>query len=240
MHRLKNLTLSIVFTASALAWLSAQAQDTSEFKNEDQKFSYALGYQVGQSILEQLEDIPDLDMHALSGAVAASLLGIDPLLSEGEMAEIIVSRHQKMEEKMAEQASENSQKSAAFLEEHKSREGVTVTESGLQYRVLESGDPAGEPPGPDDAVVVHYVGTLADGTEFDSSRARGTPASFPLAGIIPGWREVLQLMRPGDLWSVVLPPQLGYGESGAGNLIGPNQVLLFEIELLEVRKSPGS
>lgn len=91
-------------------------------------------------------------------------------------------------------------------------------------------------PGPDDTVVVHYRGTLIDGTEFDSSHSRGVPATFPLSGIIPGWKEILQLMRPGDKWNVVIPPELAYGERGAGANIGPNETLIFEIELLEVKK----
>ena len=120
-----------------------------------------------------------------------------------------------------------------FLEENKTKEGVITLPSGLQYKVLESGK--GGSPGTEDLVVVHYRGRLLDGTEFDSSHKRGQPATFSLAGIIPGWQEILQLMGEGALWEVVIPPELAYGKAGAGGLIGPNQTLVFEIELREIR-----
>ena len=121
----------------------------------------------------------------------------------------------------------------AFQAEYSQRQGVMVTASGLQYRVIEMGE--GRSPGPADTVVVHYVGQLIDGTEFDSSRGRGTPATFSLGGIIPGWREALQLMREGDVWEVVIPSELAYGAQGAGASIGPNETLVFEIELISVK-----
>ena len=117
------------------------------------------------------------------------------------------------------------------------KEGVVVTESGLQYEIIQSGDPAGDMPTVADTVIVHYQGSLLDGTVFDSSITRGEPATFSLQSIIPGWIEVLQLMRPGDKWSIVLAPELAYGERGAGQLIGPNEVLMFDIELIEIKKS---
>ena len=121
----------------------------------------------------------------------------------------------------------------AFQVEYSQRQGVVVTASGLQYRVIETGE--GRSPGPADTVVVHYVGQLIDGTEFDSSRSRGTPATFSLGGIIPGWQEALQLMREGDIWEVVIPSELAYGAQGTGASIGPNETLVFEIELISVK-----
>ena len=121
----------------------------------------------------------------------------------------------------------------AFQVEYSQRQDVVVTASGLQYRVIETGE--GRSPGPTDTVVVHYVGQLIDGTEFDSSRGRGTPATFSLGGIIPGWQEALQLMREGDIWEVVIPSELAYGAQGAGASIGPNETLVFEIELISVK-----
>ena len=120
-----------------------------------------------------------------------------------------------------------------FQVEYSQRQGVVATASGLQYRVIETGE--GRSPGPADTVVVHYVGRLINGTEFDSSRAHGTPATFSLGGIIPGWQEVLQLMREGDIWEVVIPSELAYGARGAGSSIGPNETLVFEIELISVK-----
>ena len=124
-------------------------------------------------------------------------------------------------------------KGETFQVEYSQRQGVVATASGLQYRVIETGE--GRSPGPADTVVVHYVGRLIDGTEFDSSRDRGTPATFSLGGIIPGWKEALQLMREGDVWEAVIPSELAYGARGAGTSIGPNETLVFEIELISVK-----
>jgi len=109
---------------------------------------------------------------------------------------------------------------------------VVTTQSGLQYEVLSSG--SGKSPGPTDSVTVHYRGTLTDGTEFDSSHKRGQPAVFPVNRVIPGWTEALQLMKEGDKWKLTIPPQLAYGERGAGKLIPPNSTLIFEVELIKV------
>ena len=124
-------------------------------------------------------------------------------------------------------------KGETFRAEYSQRQGGMATASGLQYRVIETGE--GRSPGPADTVVVHYVGRLIDGTEFDSSRARGTPATFSLGGIIPGWKEALQLMHEGDVWEAVIPSELAYGARGAGTSIGPNETLVFEIELISVK-----
>jgi len=236
----KNLTLTTVFFTLALACTTAQSQEQHNLDNDSKKFSYAIGYQIGQSILAQIQEAPDLDMNLFSMAVTESLMGAEPAMNEQEMAEIIVAKQQQIQEEMAREAQENAADSRAFLEENRAREGVVVTESGVQYQIIESGDPEGESPGLEDTVIVHYEGKLIDGTVFDSSRARETPARFSLTGIIPGWSEVLRLMRPGDVWNVVLPPEMGYGEAGVENVIGPNQVLVFEIELIEVMKSSNS
>jgi FKBP-type peptidyl-prolyl cis-trans isomerase FklB len=110
--------------------------------------------------------------------------------------------------------------------------GVVTTQSGLQYEVLASG--SGKSPSASDSVTVHYRGTLTDGTEFDSSHKRGQPAVFPVNRVIPGWTEALQLMKEGDKWKLTIPPQLAYGERGAGKLIPPNSTLVFEVELIKV------
>lgn len=122
---------------------------------------------------------------------------------------------------------------AAFLEQNGQREEVVTLPSGLQYEVLAEGD--GATPGPTSMVTTHYHGTLIDGTVFDSSVRRGQPASFPVNGVIAGWTEALQLMQVGDKWRLYLPPELAYGDRGAGGVIGPGATLIFEVELLEVR-----
>jgi FKBP-type peptidyl-prolyl cis-trans isomerase len=126
----------------------------------------------------------------------------------------------------------NQAAATAFLEENKAREGVTVTESGLQYEVLEAGD--GPRPGAEDTVEVHYRGTLVDGTEFDSSYSRGETVTFGVGQVIPGWTEALQLMPVGSRWKLAIPPELGYGAGGAGQMIGPNAALIFEVELIGI------
>ncbi len=124
------------------------------------------------------------------------------------------------------------EKGEAFLAENGKREGVKTLPSGLQYRVVKQGD--GKQPRKSDQVVVHYRGTLIDGTEFDSSHKRGEPAKFGVGGVIKGWTEALQLMKEGSKWILYIPSYLAYGPSGSGKLIGPNETLIFEVELIAV------
>jgi FKBP-type peptidyl-prolyl cis-trans isomerase FklB len=128
----------------------------------------------------------------------------------------------------------NRKEGSEFLEKNKLKEGVKVTPSGLQYRVVKEG--TGDNPKPGDTVTVHYRGTLIDGTEFDSSYKRNQPATFSLAGVIRGWTEGLQLMKAGGTYELVIPSDLAYGERGAGHLIGPNAVLIFTVDLISIEK----
>ena len=133
----------------------------------------------------------------------------------------------------AQGVTDNRAEGEAFLAENAQREGVVTLPSGLQYEVLEEGD--GATPRRRSTVVVHYSGTLIDGTPFDSSYSRGEPAKFPVNRVIPGWTEALQLMQVGDKWRLFIPADLAYGDRGAGPVIGPGSTLIFEVELLEVR-----
>ena len=214
-------------------------QDDTLLATDEQKFSYAAGVQIGLQLKQQLLAEPGLDLEAVLSGLAAAILDQEYLISREEMFRVIDARRQVEAEKAAEKTRARREASRNFLEEYRQRDGVTVTESGLMYTVINSGDPEGDAPELQDTVVVHYVGELPDGTVFDSSLARGEPASFSLQSIVPGWQEALQRMRPGDKWQIVLPPELGYGERGAGQLIGPNAVLIFEIDLLEIKK-PGN
>jgi len=139
---------------------------------------------------------------------------------------------EKMDIERKDSSKINLKESKAFLAENKEKEGVVTLASGLQYKVLKEG--TGPLPQATDKVKTHYVGTLINGTEFDSSVKRGEPITFSVNGVIPGWTEALQLMKVGAKWKLFIPPELGYGENGAGNLIGPNAALIFEVELISI------
>ena len=213
---------------------SAAADEQSLIRTDQQMVSYTLGYQIGGQLAAQIrEGRLDLDPEAFAQAIADVLSGRPPAMTSAQMeAALEMLQHQQNSGRNT--AAETGQsRGEAFQVEYSQRQGVVATASGLQYRVIETG--GGRSPGPADTVVVHYVGRLIDGTEFDSSRDRGTPATFSLGGIILGWQEALQLMREGDTWEVVIPSELAYGDRGAGTSIGPNETLVFEIELISVK-----
>ena len=210
------------------------ADERSPIRTDQQMFSYTLGYQIGGQLAAQIrEDELDLDPDVFAQAIADVLSGRPPAMTTAEMEAALEMRQQQEKVRQNDAAETGRPRGEAFQAEYRQRQGVVATASGLQYRVIETGE--GRSPGPADTVVVHYVGRLIDGTEFDSSRDRGTPATFSLGGIIPGWQEALQLMREGDAWEVVIPSELAYGARGAGTSIGPNETLVFEIELISVK-----
>ncbi len=200
------------------------------------KFSYSAGVEIGQR-LQTLGD--SLDLAALKLGLEHGITSAETLLSAEEMqtvkqavyADAAAKRKVEMEAK-AQQAVE---KGRMFLEENASKSGVKVTESGLQYLIETAGE--GAAPTAADTVVVHYRGTLLDGTEFDSSYARGEPAKFKLSAVIRGWTEGLQLLKPGGKAKLFIPADLAYGARGAGQTIGPNETLIFDVELVEVVKA---
>jgi len=210
------------------------ADERSPIRTDQQMFSYTLGYQIGGQLAAQIrEGGLDLDPDAFAQAIADVLSGRPPAMTTAEMEAALEMRQQQEKVRKNDAAETGRPRGEAFQAEYSQRQGVVATASGLQYRVIETGE--GRSPGPADTVVVHYVGRLIDGTEFDSSRDRGTPATFSLGGIIPGWQEALQLMHEGDVWEVVIPSELAYGARGAGTSIGPNETLVFEIELISVK-----
>ena len=222
-------TLIAVATTTVLAGSlagSALAQD-DKLATEEAKVSYGLGMMIGERVLKQYDE---LDYDLVIEAMKAQNAGEETLMSMEE-AQTALQTHQEAAAAVA--ASEAAEKGETFLAENAEREGVSVTDSGLQYEVITESD--GAKPTEDDTVSVHYVGTLMDGTEFDSSIARGEPASFPLKGVIPGWTEGLQLMEVGSKYRFVIPSELAYGERGAGEAIGPGETLVFEVELLEIK-----
>jgi len=205
------------------------AQGKPELKSVTQQASYAIGLNFGQ----QLADA-DLDVEALLRGVRDSLTKADPLLTDDQINTAMTEFSKQMQAKAQAKAQEAGKEGDTFLATNAKKQGVKTTKSGLQYKVLKAGD--GASPKADSVVKVHYHGTLPNGKVFDSSVERKEPAEFPVNRVIPGWTEALQLMKVGDKFQLVIPPNLAYGDRGAGPLIGPNQVLVFDVELLEIVK----
>lgn len=200
------------------------------------KLSYALGMSMGHNF--KGTGIKTLNSADFAAGVASVYDGVKPEMTFDEAKRIVNEYFAKLEAEMqaeaAKQGEVNRKNGEAFLTENAKREGIKVTESGLQYEVLESGK--GDSPKASDNVEVHYTGKLIDGTVFDSSVERGVPASFGVTQVIPGWVEALQLMHEGDKWRLYIPSDLAYGPNGAGGVIGPNMTLIFDVELLCVIK----
>ena len=194
---------------------------------EKHQAGYAIGMQIGGT-LQEIKD--EVDFDALVKAMRTSMDGGEPLMTEDQARQAFEAFGQRMQAKMA---AGNREAGEAFLAANAKQEGVQVTASGLQYKVLEEG--TGPKPGPDSRVSVHYRGSLVDGTVFDSSYERGEPAVFGLSSVVPGWQEGLQLMPVGSKYMLWLPSALGYGDMGTpGGPIAPGSALVFEVELLDI------
>lgn len=214
----------------ALTLACSGVSGAAELSSEQQKFSYAMGVNLGNLLKSQ--GIDNVDVPAFSAALSDVLSGSSLQLDLATMKQAIEKQQKKLLAKVEQEAQQKKQKGIDFLEKNKSVAGVNVLPNGLQYIVIKAGD--GKQPAATDKVTVHYHGTLTDGTVFDSSVDRGEPTSFSLDRVIPGFRESLTRMKTGGKWRVFVPSELAYGESGAGASIGPNEVLIFEIELLEI------
>ena len=223
-----KLLKSILALVLGLAFMNSYA--VAKVETDLEKLSYSMGIFFGQSVSRQ--DM-DLDVPAFIQAVEDVLKGTDLKLDMKEMQQILSDYQKKEREQMVAQASTNKLDGEKYLEQNKTKEGVKQTESGLQYKVITAGE--GKKPSADATVVVHYKGTLIDGTEFDSSYSRGEPAELGVSHVIKGWQEALQLMPVGSKWQVVVPSELAYGQHGAGGKIGPNATLLFDIELIAIK-----
>lgn len=222
----------LVLSLSLNAWGKEPA---GGLKTDKQKFSYTAGYQIGQNLKRQNLD---LDSRTFSQGVQDAIGNAKPRLKPEEMQAAFQAQQKKDMEKQAAAAKKNLDAGQAFLEANKKKEGVTTTASGLQYKIITEGK--GKQPKSTDSVVAHYRGTLINGTEFDSSYQRNEPATFPVGGVIKGWQEVLPLMKEGAKWQVYIPSDLAYGPRGAGGEIGPNEVLIFDIELLSVKEAAAN
>ena len=225
----KTLVCAVVMSGLLTA-CGGDKSSKADLGSEIGKVSYGIGANIGARFGD---DLP-LDVDAFSAGVRDALAGGEMQMTEEEIMSTLQAYQQKQLAERQEEAQaaggKNQAEAYAFFAKNGSVEGVTTTESGLQYQVLVEGKGAK----PDDTVEVHYQGTLLDGTVFDSSYQRGETVSFPVGGVIPGWTEALQLMPVGSKWKLFIPPSLAYGAGGAGQMIGPNAALVFDVELISI------
>lgn len=213
---------------------NVEAAEKKALQSQRDKVSYSIGLDIGNNLKRQSIDVdPDI----ISQGIKDILAGNEPLMTEQEIVETMMTLQKELMVKQAEKvkqiAEKNKTAGEAFLAENKKKEGVITLPSGLQYKIIKEG--AGKTPKLTDTVTVHYRGTFIDGTEFDSSFKRGEPATFPVNGVIAGWTEALQLMKEGSIWQLFIPSNLAYGDKGAGSVIEPNSVLIFDVELISLK-----
>jgi FKBP-type peptidyl-prolyl cis-trans isomerase FklB len=227
---------SIVLTVVALGFaVTIFAEDKPpQLKDLKDKASYSIGLNFGFNFQKQNVD---LNTDAFAAGFKDAMTGKKPLMSEQEVRDTLIAFESDLQQKQTALGKKNAADSEKFLADNKGKEGVKTTASGLQYKVLKEG--SGAQPKASDTVTVNYRGTLVDGTEFDSSYKRGQPASFPVGGVIPGWTEALQLMKVGSKYQLFIPAKLAYGEQGRPG-IPPNSLLIFEVELMDVKSGQSS
>jgi len=223
----------LIAAVAILMAVHVSAEEAPKLANQKDKVSYSIGMDIGNNLKRQSLDV-DADM--LARGLKDALSGGETLLSDEEARETLAALQQELREKALERrkqdAEKNKKEGEAFLAENGKKEGVISLPSGLQYKVIRSGN--GASPKPTDTVETNYRGTFIDGNEFDSSYKRGQTAVFPVNGVIAGWTEALQRMKIGDKWQIFVPPELAYGERGAGP-IGPNATLIFDVELVSIK-----
>jgi len=239
MKKIYLSTLAIALVGITMAGCNeekkAETASAPALSTQEQKVGYAIGAQIGAQLAMTKDDI---DTKALIAGLTDAMDGTTLKLTDQQMQEAKMAFQQKVQEKaqkeMMQLAEKNKTEGETFLAQNKTKEGVVTLPSGLQYKVIQAG--TGETPKETDTVVTHYRGTLIDGKVFDSSIERGQPATFPVNGVIKGWSEALQHMKVGAKWQLFVPAELAYGERGAGQVIAPNSTLIFDIELLEIKK----
>jgi FKBP-type peptidyl-prolyl cis-trans isomerase len=230
---MKGLMKAALTAGATLFTVQALAQGPT-LDTDKKKFSYTVGVNIGQSLKQ---DHLDVDVEVLNRAIADVLGGAQLKMTPEQMQAAVQQFQTQQAQQREAKAAENLKKGQEFLADNKKKPGIVQTASGLQYQVIKEG--TGRKPKDDDVVVVNYRGTLLDGTEFDSSYSRGQPATFPVNGVIKGWREVLPLMKEGSKYKVFVPSDLAYGANGAGP-IEPNSLLTFDIELLSIQSKPAA
>ena len=212
---------------------AAAADAPLVLETRDQRLSYAIAYGMGHRL--SADNVP-IEAAAFTAGIKDGADGNEPRMTEEEITAELTAYQQEImarqEQVQAVAGEANRAASEAFLAENAAREGVIVTDSGLQYEILEAG--TGAIPGAEDTVEVHYRGTLVDGTEFDSSYGRGETVTFGVGQVIAGWTEALQLMPAGSKWKLAIPSDLAYGPGGIGQMIGPDAALVFEVELVSI------
>ena len=219
--------LFILGIAVTLVACNQTSYKNVELNTQIDSVSYSLGISVANNL--KSSGFESIETQALASAFSDVFEGNEVKINEEDANMLIQEYFVELSQKKSQEAISAGQ---AFLDENGKKEGVTTTASGLQYEVLTNG--TGATPVETDQVTVHYHGTLVDGTVFDSSVERGQPATFPVNGVIPGWVEALQLMNVGSKYKLYIPSDLAYGERGAGGSIGPNETLIFEVELLSI------
>jgi len=222
--------MRIVVTLLLLASVMSVNAQQDPLSTNRGKASYAFGLNFAQVLKSEGVDV---DVEALTMAFQDLLSGRGPRISMEELQAGVLAYQAELEEAKNAVAVRNEEAGKEFQTTNRQKDGVVELESGLQYRVMEPGD--GPSPTAEDTVLVHYRGRLINGEEFDSSYNRGEPTSLQVGQVIPGWREALGLMSPGAKWEVVVPSDLAYGSAGAGGSIGPNETLIFDIELIEIQ-----
>ncbi len=260
MRKFSNLTTSLLLACACLS-ASAMAQDGTASKQastsqtapatgsqsapaatpvipglptKKDQISYALGMNVGKGLHRESIDVdPNMIMQGLKDALAGGKTLMTDDQAQQTMMQLQAEVREQEDAKRKQAAQTNMQKGEAFLAANKTKPGVETLPSGLQYKIIKQG--TGPKPTLNDVVTCNYKGTLIDGKEFDSSYKRGEPATFPVKGVIKGWTEALQLMPVGSKFELFLPPDLAYGERGAGQDIGPNETLIFEVELISIK-----
>lgn len=231
----KNWIAAALFALSAPVLAQEQGEGgPPQAPTDPNKLSYAVGFLYGS----QLKGMGfDFNLERVTTGMQDAVNEVGPAVPEDEMKAALQQMEEKLRreqmEKFRKVAQENKQEGEKFLAENADKKGIEVLPSGLQYRVIEEGE--GDRPALDDTVAVHYRGSLPDGLEFDSSFARGTPATFQVKSVIKGWQEALTMMREGAKWQIFVPPELAYGETGK-RPIGPNQTLVFDLQLVEIKE----
>lgn len=231
---MKRKLLAAGIAAGVLSLVGCGETETEvQITTPIQQASYGIGLNMGESLRQ--DGLDDIDPQALALGMQDALAGQESRISEDELRAAFMELQARAESRASGLIEETRAANLEYLAENAQAEGVTTTDSGLQYEVLEAGDEGNPRPSADDVVSVHYEGRLLDGTVFDSSLSRGEPVDLPVSGVIPGWVEALQLMRVGDKWRVTIPSELAYGERSPSPVIPPNSILVFEMELLGIQ-----